>query len=516
MSRWILAGLMLGLVGCATTYSRGRKIAEQGRFEEASRYWMAALDEDELAKGPRKGLDQYGSSAVWVYMEIAEEHETEMRFEQAIATYGQALSMANDLVAYDVDPGLDRIELDALIVDIEDRLATYRYDQGVAAAERREFDAAIVWWEQARDMRPDYSDTTERIGRAHLEAGHDALAARQYPDALDQWSQAMTWGQGSEARAWSDVTAIALGRYYLTNGACRSAFELFDGARATANDSSLDESIALAEDCSRVEVVVSPFERAEGGPLTELDVPAVVTDSVTESIRANASRYLRIVDPMLATDVPNTFGHRFAVRGRLTQVQYERPEAVTLAMATDGKRQITCPPLDGYGDYSDELCDETVTLTADLTTAEVSLGLIGSVRVSDPRTGELMTTRSLDQRTQQTTRTRSAFRLDGTRVATGETATQAIYAVDPNLLSIPTTSTPLPDDATLLRLAGGALGQSAAEAILAVIDVEPQPQAPRYLDIPTPVTDASQIEFGEGVPTEQGTPTRAVIRNRPE
>ena len=507
---------MLGLAGCATTYSRGRKIAEQGRFEEASRYWMAALDEDELANGPRKGLDQYGSSAVWVYMEIAEEHEAEQRFEQAIATYGQALSMANDLAAYDVDPGLDRIELDALIVDIEDRLTAYRYDQGVAAAERREFDAAIVWWDQARELRANYSDTTSRIGLAHLEAGHDALAARQYPDALDQWSQAMTWGQVDEARAWYDVTAVALGRHYLSNGACRSAFELFDGVRTTANDASLGESIALAEDCARVEVVVSPFERTAGGPLAELDVATVVTDAVTESIRANASRYLRIVDPVLAGDMPNTFGHRFAVRGRLTQVQYERPEAVTVAMATDGTRKISCPPLDGYGDYSEELCDETVTLTADLTTAEVRLGLIGSVRVSDPRTGELMTTRSLDQRTQETIRTRSAFRLDGARVATGETGTQAIYAVDPNLLSISTTSATLPDDATLVRGAGTGLAQSAAEAILAVIDVEPEPSQPRGLDIPTPMTDASQIEFGDPEPTEEGAPTRAVIRNRPE
>ncbi len=516
MSRWILAGLMLGLVGCATTYSRGRKIAEQGNFEEASRYWMAALDEDDLAKGPRKGLNQYGSSAVWVYMEIAEEHETELRFEQAIASYGQALSMGDDLVAYDIDPGLDRIELAALIVDIEDRLTAYRYDQGSSAVERREFDAAIEWWNQAREMRPNYSDTTERIGLAYREAGHIALAAAQYQDALDQWSQAMTWGQSGETRAWYDVTAVALGRYYLSNGACRSAFELLEGVRTTAKDPTLAESIALAQDCARVEVVVSPFERTQGGPLAEMDVATVVTDAVTESIRANASRYLRIVDPVLAEDVPNTFGHRFAVRGRLTQVQYERPEAITVAMATDGKRQVPCPPLDGYSDYSQELCDETVTLTADLTTAQVSIGLIGSVRVSDPRTGELMTTRSLDQRSQESTRSRSVFRLNGTRVDTGETATPAIYAVDPNLLSISMATTTLPDDATLVRLVGEGLAQSAAGAILAVIDVEPAPREPRRLDIPTPMTDASQIEFGAAEPTEEGAPTRAVIRNRPE
>jgi tetratricopeptide (TPR) repeat protein len=516
MSRWMLAGLMFGCVGCATTYSRGRKIAEQGKFEEASRYWMAALDEDELAKGPRKGLDQYASSAVWVYMEIAEEHETEQRFEQAIATYGQALSMADALVIYDIDPGLDREELGALIVDIEDRLTAYRYGQGVAAAERREFDSAIAWWDQARDVRPEYSDTTERIGAAHREAGHDALAAQQYPDALDEFSKAMTWGQGSETRAWFDVTSIALGRYYLSHGACRSAFELFNAVRATADDSALDESIASATDCARVEVVVSRFERTEGGPMADLDVAAVVTDAVTESIRANASPYLRIVDPLLAEDVPNTFGHRYSVRGRLTQVQYGRSEAVTLPMATDGTLKVSCPPLDGYGDYSDELCDETVTLTADLTTAEVNLGLIGSVRVSDPRTGELMTTRSLDHRTNETTRTRSVFRLDGTRVATGEAATESIYAVDPNLLSISTTASTLPDDATLLHLAAQGLAQSAAEAILTIIDVQPETAPPRNLDIPTPMTHASQIEFGDTQPTEEGAPTRAVIRNRPE
>lgn len=506
----------MGLVGCATTYSRGRKIAEQGQFEEASRYWMAALDADELAKGPRKGLDQYGSSAVWVYVEMAEEHEAEQRYEEAIATYGQALSMADDLVEYDVDPGLDRIELAALITDIEERLTTYRYDQGVAAAERREFDAAIAWWDQARELRPEFSDTTERMGLAHREAGHDALAAHQYTDALDQFTQAMEWGQGDETRSWYDVTAMALGKYYLGNGACRSAFELFDAVRATANDSTLEESIARAEDCARVEVVVSPFERTAGGPLSELDVATVVTDAVTESIRSNASRYLRIVDPVHAEDVPNTFGHRFAVRGRLTQVQHDRPEPETVPMATDGTRQVSCPPLDGYSDYSDELCDETATLTADLTTAEIALGLIGSIRVSDPRTGELMTTRSLDQRTKETRRTRSMFRLDGARVATGETATETIYAVDPDLLSISTAASDLPDDVTLVQLAAQGLAQSAAEAILAVIDVEPEPVPPRSLDIPTPMTDASQIEFGSGEPTSDAPPTRAVIRNLSE
>ena len=516
MSRWMLTGLMLGLTGCATTYSRGLKLAEQGNFEEASRYWMAALDDDELARGPRKGLDEFGASAVWVYMETAEEHEAEHRFEQAIASYGQALSMADDLMEYDVQPGLDRIELATRITEVEDRLTMYRYNQGISAAEQREFDAAIAWWEQARELRADYSDTAQRIGQAHREAGHDALSASQYTQALDQFSSAMRWGQGSETRAWYDATAIALGRHYLRHGACRSAFELFDSVRATANDSVLEEDLARAEDCARVEVVVSPFERTDDGPLKQLDVAAVITDAVTESIRANSSRYVYIVDPALAEDVPNTFGYRYAVRGRLMQVQYERVDAETVLMATDGTHLVPCPPLDGYADYADDLCDETVTLTADLTTAEVNLGLIGSVRVSDPRTGELMTTRSLDQRTQHVNRSRSAFRLNDVRVVTGDTSTESMYAVDPNLLSISTAQEELPDDATLLHSASAGLAQSAAEAILAVIDVEPQPQPPRHLNIPTPVTDASQIEFRGGDPNSISIPTRAVIRNRPE
>lgn len=513
MTRTLLTLSLLSLAACATTYSRGRKLAEQGQFEQASRYWMDALDEDDLAKGPRRGLDEYGPSAVWVYVEVAEEHEAERRHLAAIEAYGSALLLADDLARYNVDPGVDRRDLGLRIVDLEDQLTRYRYDQGVAAAERRDFAAAIDWWEQSRELHPDYEDTTQRIGDAHRDWGHDALEARTYPVAIAQFASAITWTNDTEARGWHDVTAIALGRYYLGQGACRHAFELFDAVRATANDADLMTDLARAEDCARVEVVVLPFERVADGALANVDVASVVTDAVTERIRNDGSPYLRLVDPELKDDVPNTFGHRYGVRGRLTQVLYERPEPVSEPLVTPGTRVIPCPVVEGYSDYSDDLCPETLDLTADVSIRSVTIGLVGSVRVSDPRTGELMTTRSLDARAGGEVRSRTSFRLDGERVAVGIEATQSIFAIDPDVLAIPTTEAELIDDTEALRRTSHALAEAAAEAILSVIDVEPTPAPPRSLDVRAPVTDASQIEFGEDR-VDDGTPTRAVIRNR--
>ena len=515
MSRMLLLLSLVALSGCATTYSRGRKIAEQGQFEQASRYWMAALDEDMEAKGPRKGLEQYAPSAVWVYMETAQEHEAERRYDDALAAFGSALSLAEEFVVYGVEPGLDREELAAQIVDLEDDYAEYRYNQGIDAVQHAEFTAAIDWFEAARELRPDYEDTTQQIGDAYREAAHLAVRDHNYTESLALFASAWTWTRDAEARAWHDVVAVALGRYYLGQGACRGAFELFDAVRDTANDATLQEDLARSEDCSLVEVVVYPFEWNTMDESHDTDVAGIVTDAVTERIREGATPYLRLVDPALAEGVPNTFGKRYGVRGRLSQVRLERPEPSSEALTVLGTHKVTCPLVDGYAEYSAELCDEVVELSYEVHSQGVTLGLTGSVRVSDPRTGELMVTRGLDTRVVQESVHRSALRTETEHIRIAQGATEDIYAVPQAILDMPIEATELPRDSQLLSRASTELADAAAAAVLEAVDVEETPRPPRSLDIRTPMTDPSQIEFGAGESQTEDNPTRAVIRNTP-
>lgn len=515
MTRNLLLAALALSCGCATTYSRGKKLAEQGRFEDASRYWMTALDEDYGAKGPRKGLDEYGAAAVWVHMETAMEHEAQRRYEAAIEEYGKALALADLLVEYEVEPNLDREELGEQITEIQDSLAAYRYDQGAAAFERGEYAAAIDWYDQARDLRPDYRDTTEQIGNAHREAGHKALRDRDYRVALTEFDAAIEWTGDAEARGWHDATAVALSRFYLRNGACRDAHGLLDDVRNTATDPELDELIARAEDCSRIEIVVLPFEEQVEENLPTADLAGTVTDAVTEQIRAGASSYVTLVDPMLADDVPNAFGKRYVVRGRLNQVVFHRPPVAEETRTVEATIKAVCPSPDGYPTYNPELCDEERELSYTVQSETVALNLVGSVRISDPRTGELLLTRSLDSRSEHTAEERSALRRGETTVEIGDEATEEVYAVPAEVRDLPTEAPRLPSDAQLIEQTSQVFGENAATAVLSAVDTVPEPQQPRSLDIRPPVVDAGQIEFAEPMHDETN-PTRAVIRGGAE
>ena len=59
----MLLALLLPLTASAGTFSEGKAMAKEGRFTEAVRFWLDALDEDEFDQGAIKGLDRYSDYA---------------------------------------------------------------------------------------------------------------------------------------------------------------------------------------------------------------------------------------------------------------------------------------------------------------------------------------------------------------------------------------------------------------------------------------------------------------------
>jgi len=495
--------LVMGATGCGPVWRQGAKLAQAGRFDEATEYWLGVLEEeDDLDQAARRGVKRYGESAFRQMLDIAREHEAENRHDAALETYDKLISTLERMERFGLRDFPVDVDLAAERDEVVEGLARYRYAQGVAAEERREWLDAVRWWERAREAREGYLDTADRIAAAYQSLAEEEREGRSYGAAIEHYQASDRWKPDPKMRGWAGAIRAALGRYYLREGGCRQAVEVLESAEQdVTNDPRLTQDLASALDCAEVELVVYPFEQSPGTTIEGTDMGTLVADRLSEALEGKGSRYLRLIDATTAElqSLHSVKGRRYDVRGRVSQLRVDRPEPEVRSLSTKGTTRDLCPGIEGYYSTRDEYCEDTFQVTYQERRARVEMRISASVRVVAPSTSEQVLTRSLEASALRSTVYATDFRRDGEPIDTGLEPSKNVAAIAREVLELQQRPPELPSDSVLVAEAAENLAAEAATSILAVVDKERTVEEPKVLaNIRSPLTSPEDIEIVPG------------------
>lgn len=489
--------VVVALSGCfSPTQREANRFLKNGAYVDATTVWLEAVEADTEDPVARRHLGELAPDAYRLMLDVAHEHEAEGRLEEAISTYVRLQALMKRLeevgaLGFPVD------DVRSEQVATEDRLAKRLYDEGIAAHEADRWLDAVVKWEAARDIRPDYRDTSKKMAEAlHLQALSE-LEAKKYGHALDHFDQSHALDNNPLSAAWAASIRVGWGRQDLKAGACRSAWEKLDRAKAHSLDPGLGDDIERARRCARVEVVVEPFEDLTGRAVQGTALGALLSDQMEATLLARGSPHLRLLDATSAPPAPDAAdGLRYAVKGRVTRFQVEEPADAAEALTVTGATYEPCDAAgaDTYTEADGFLCESTVTVAYTRQTKRRIVHLAGSLRVVDGA-GTQRLSQPIETAATSEIVWVEAFTAAGEPVKVGESAAYGVVAIPAEILALAQPPGALIPEGTLVSDAVAGLATGSATAVLQTVDAPPTPPVPGWVDVKEPVTRPEGIEF---------------------
>ncbi len=512
MTRVLILSLLLSASASATTYGDGKAMVKEGRFYDAVRFWLDALDEDEFDQGAIKGLDRYAESAYEQRLDEAQEHEAERRFEKSIETYDLITELNVELSAVAAIEYPDHSNVvDREREDAWEAWAGHLLREGAVALTKRKWSDAEKNYEEALVMKPDLPEARKQLAKAQTELGHERFAKFKYREAVEYFDKSVANGAGRESKAWASAIHRELGKYYMSKSSCRQGARELRLAGDLSSNLSLVDLLARAEDCARIELIIMPFEEEGGGDMVGSAPAAMLVDRLEAALTDQGSEFLRLLDPdsdtaarALAGGLEGARpGALFQVRGRITQLTVDRPDPTTNKRNTEGRYQEICPLPEGVYYRSDEWCDEVTTIFYEEQGAWVEAASEGSIRLINPTTSEQLMTKPVNAQLKREAMQAVDFvrTVKGEQVAVevGVNPGESVFAIDPEILGLMEQPTPLPSDSALASEVTTSLAQNMAAAILAEVDHPADVEDPQVIDNFTdPVLDADEIDLSGG------------------
>jgi tetratricopeptide (TPR) repeat protein len=489
----------VGLLACGDAKKKElESLAEAGRFTDAATLAMATLDAEPEHKAARTVLDEVAAGSYAERLDSARELEASGKLEEALTRLLEAEALLATLAKYSVT-GIDD---DGLAEDLSrgrTAVARARFDQGEALLASAEFEAAIERYLAAEEVAAGQTDARRQHASAlRAWAEHD-VANKRYRDAITHYDALATLSGDALARAWSATIHAALGRHALHRGACRQAVIDLRAARALPYDPTLGTDLDEAMACSRTELVVRNFEEIAHDDLAGTALAPMLSDRINHQVRAKASEFLVLLD----TDYPSKESRSFEVRGRLTQVQVDRPEPTAIQRTVTGRTMVKCViAANEWEEGTATHCEDDVEVSYEEKAAHIQVTVTGSLRVINPTSGEQVMSTALEAKESHSARFAEGFSFvdtDGERKTTtvGTSAAIGVIAVPAELIALAEGPPPMPEEAAVARQAVETMAVQAVTAVLDAVDHPPASADPSHLTLKPPVMDASGITFGE-------------------
>ncbi len=504
--------LLLSMSASASTWSEGKAMVKKGHFYDAAKFWIEALDQDQYDQGALKGLDRYAEAAYEQRLDMAQEHEAEKRFEQSLQTYDDLLvlnALFREIEAIEYTDHQQVLELERK--DTYDGWVTWLLKEGAAGLARNDWEKAEKNYQHALELNPDLPEARKQLSKAQYELGQVHMGKFHYRTAVEYFDAAMANGYGREAREWSFATHKELGRYFMNEGACRQAARELRKAGDFSDDMEMVELLTRAEDCARVELIVEPFEAVAGGNMAGSAPAAMLVDRLEAALRDQGSEFLVLLDPQSQTAADALAGGLagarpgalYQLRGRITQLAVERPEASTTSRSVEGKYQVVCPLPEGVYYRAEEWCDASTTIFYEERSARLHAMAEGSIKVIEPRSSEQLLTSPVSAKIEKDASQNVGFQRtkDGEKVPAqvGDKASSDVYAIPAEVLAKLEQPPPLPTDSVIASEVTTELARNMAKAILEVVDQPIPLDDPKVIDnFEKPVLDAGQIDLSGG------------------
>ncbi|MEZ4320441.1 MAG: hypothetical protein R3F61_23375 [Myxococcota bacterium] len=492
----IVPALVL-LAGCPpSTYRLGVRAANDGQFYEASKLWIQALDEDIYQTKPSTKLEEYGPLAWEERRALAQEHEASGRYAEAAAVYEDLFVFGEDLES------VEQLSFDTSETrrEYEDCLASWAKDElakAVAADEAAKWAEAEAHFDQVRELDASYPELDDKQGFSYLLWAQDDLARYRYDDASLHYRKSFELTQSEHAGAWASAVDIALGRYALDKGKCRTAVGYFERGGDILGDSELEADRARAEDCARIGIVVEPVTEEVELKHGETALASMLVDLLERQIDREGSRFVKLLAADVIGEVENAPKHRIRVTGRITQAVVEEPGTTEQKRTVEGRMSVECDK-ETLLYEPDAVCTDPVDVEYTHHRTAVAVRMGGSVKIVDLASGE-QKTRPLDMTLSHDTTHATDFRVfqEGTWVPT-EVAVEAELgrvAVSEEVLALDRKPLPLPPESDLVRDAVNVLAEAAGDAVLEEVDREDPPPPPKRLVVKEPKLLPQDLTF---------------------
>lgn len=486
--------LLALLVACQPGLNKSvQTLSAGGNFIEATELLLRAS-----AEGDRRAaelLPQVAQDAYRMELDRAHEAEAEDDLPASLDAYDRLLALETRVKAAG-GPGLPGHILKER-TDIARRTAIFFAARGQIAFEDGRTTDALTHWQRAEAIDREATDASLKIPRALTRLGDEARVAHRYREALARYEEAVQLGAGDQAAGWAASIHAAYGRYALRNGACRRAVQELTTASAMPFDVRLASDLAQARACAQREIIVHSFaDRVDGG-IDDPNLATQLVDQIAHYVRTNGSRFVRLIDPdaPAAQSPVERHGQRVDVEGHLSRLRIQEPEPEITSRTAQGKLLVPCSA------GGEPRCEEQLTVQFDLTETRLKVDLAGSIKVVDRHSGEQLALRPLDLRLDKVRRQAAPTRVTDIRgfvieAEVGPRPSASTVGVGEEIAAWFGEPEPLPDPVKVLDEAVVRLAATAADAILAAVDQEPDLPEPETLRLTPPVTTAEEITFG--------------------
>lgn len=490
-----LIPVLVLLAACQPALTRSvNSLHANGSYIEATDLLIGAIAQGDPRAGEQ--LDQVARDAYRMELDRAQQHEADDHLPESLAAYERLLQLEARVVAAGGPSLPDHVRTEH--AKVARKTAVLHAARATVAFRDGRYQDALDGWTRADAVSPGTTEAKERIPEALTKLGDRARDAKDYREALARYQDAAQAGGGERPLMWAAAIHAAYGRYALRKGACRRAVEELTAASALPFDIRLADDLSEARACATREVVVHPFDDMVEGGIDHPTLSVLLVDQLTHHLRAHGSSYLRMLDPgsAAATSKVERVGRRVDVRGHLTRVVVDNPEPTSTEQTTTGELKVPCSP----GEAPE--CSEQLTVGFTLDTQALRVSLAGAVKVVDRVSGEQLALTPLDMRLDKTRNHATVTKVTDSRGFTiqapvGPKATERTVGVRGDAAGWFNDSPPLPDPVRVLDEAVVRLAASAADAVLAAVDREPELPEPESLTLLTPVTSAEEITFGD-------------------
>ena len=481
-------------VRLARSYEReGQRVAEAGVY-------LQLLQADPTDTRLQADVARTAPNAYAQLVDVAREDEASGHFDEALVAYDDAVAFVKTVEA----AGALTFPVDDLAgerMHVQEELSHRHAKAGLDASSRGAWVLAVTEDRAALAYKPGDTTLDHQLAADLAQEAHAELDGRTYGVALQHFQEASTLDPQGDASAWAAAVQAAWGRYDLHEHACRDAVDRLGAAHALAVDTHLDDDLAAAKACARVEIVLDPVEDLSGTKTAGLAIGAVLGDQVAADLREKASTWVALV-PATA---PVTTATRWHVHGRITRDEREHPAPADAKRSATGAQLISCPAEHSttWDAAHGFLCkqDVAVTWTEHTNRSTVNLGASLQIDVATP--GAPADSRTVPL---QSTATRDGgwsdgfAKADGTPVTITNALTADTVSLGAQADALLAPKAELPADNVLTDEAIKALSTQAAAAILQAVDRSPTAGAPAWLDVKAPITDPNDLQFKEPDP----------------
>ncbi|MBI4823308.1 MAG: hypothetical protein HY805_03645, partial [Nitrospirae bacterium] len=331
---------------------------------------------------------------------IAGNFEKTSDFESALAHYSELKDFLQMLTQYNC-LNFPTINVGQKITEMKSASSEKYYKLAEAAFVNEDYSNAIQHYKTALKFNTPYKDSTEKIAESFYRIAQKAESQKKFRLAANNYVNCSDTVKGYKDAPQKAVSLYySLGKYFLTKGLCRNAYNDFNAANKI-NPDFKDLKVAMdeADTCSITKVAFVRIDNPTGRDIAGASMGDFIFDEIKSKIQQRKSRFIHVMDReeleailgeqklgmARITDEYSTFktlkGVHYLLFGKLTQVNSTHKGPENKQFTTTGKQGYTCTKPDSKGQMREYLCFRDIKVSFTEVSESISVALAGSIKV---------------------------------------------------------------------------------------------------------------------------------------